>query len=165
MTENAQTTIDWNNLDALPDQEIAALVEAARSVLQWSAEEEGIEVDSELPASARTSLLQAELAERGIDNSASAAEGIVEQEDSREIGIALLQQIAREPALALRVEEVYRERKRLLVVGAGVIAAAALLILVLKLKKVKIGNSEIDFETLSDGALKSVFGFLGKPGL
>ena len=153
--------IDWNNLNDLSDQALAAVVESAIFVLKQS-DTPGAPSPTEMPAGPMTKALEQLLAERGADTSA-AGRVVKQNELSRPVAVALLSSIATDPALAQEVERVWRERGGLLVVGTGAILAAALLFLVLKLKKVKAnkGGVEVDFDKLSTRALAGVFKFLG----
>lgn len=153
--------LDWNKLNYLSDQGLAALVESAIFVLKQS---DTLDAPSptEMPAGPMTKALEQLLSERGMDTSA-AGRVVKQTELSRPVAVGLLSAIATEPALAQEVERVWRERGGLLVVGTGAVLAAALLFLVLKLKKVKTTRSgvEVDFDKLSTGALSNIFKFLG----
>ena len=156
------TPLDWNNLDALSDAQLAALVDAAIFVLEGSGEGGGAVAVGQMPASVLTKALAASIDERGLDG--KAAEMIVRQPQlSRPVATLLLQQLASEPAIAAEIEQAWRERGGMLFVGAASILAAALLLLVLKLKKVEFGKGQFiaDFRDLSNGALGTVFKFIG----
>lgn len=152
--------LDWGKLNDLSDQALAALVESAIFVLRQS-DAPGAPSPVEMPAGPMTKALEQLLSERGVETSA-AGRVVKESALSRPVAVALLSTIATEPALAEEVERVWRERGGMLVVGTGVILSAALLFLVLKLKKIKANKKdgvEINFDKLSDSALKSVVKF------
>lgn len=154
--------LDWSKLNDLSDQALAALVESAIFVLKQS-DAPGAPSPVEMPAGPMTKALEQLFSERGVETSA-AGRVVKQSELSRPVAVALLSAIGTEPALAQEVERVWRERGGMLVVGTGVILSAALLFLVLKLKKFKASKKdgvEVDFDKLSDSALKGVFKFLG----
>jgi hypothetical protein len=160
---NPEKADPWENLEDLPDAELAALAQAAVSVLQWNAEGD-IEDVEDMPPGALERELEDELAGHGVEDSGEAARKVVRDEEmARPVAVALLWQIAEQPELRARVDEVYRKRKDMLVVGTGVILAGAFLLLAMKLKKVKIGKegAEVEFEPIKEGALARVLAFLG----
>lgn len=154
----------WNRLDALSDGDLAAVVESTIFVLKQGVEG-GDPSPTEMPPGPMVQALEQLLAERGLDT--GAAGRIVKQPTlSRPVAIALLQEIGREPTLAQEIENVWRERRGMLVVEPASILAAALLLLVLKVKKVKVSKKEgvtVDFTKISTGALGKVFEFAGGP--
>jgi len=154
----ARVPLDWNDLEALTDAQLSALVDSALFVLGLSAES-----DAALPADMPAGPLARALENQGLD--AETASRLARDDAlSRPVAIAVLRQLAAEPALAEAVERAWRERSGLLVVDAGVILGAALLLLVLKLRKVKVHPKEgveVELDNVSATALGSVFKFLG----
>jgi hypothetical protein len=153
---NEENTSVWTRLESLSDSELRALVEASIDVLQQdgaaSVEDDMLELS---PSGLRRQLRSA-LVENGVEADERAAEQVLERtEMSRPVALALLEEIAREPALAQEIEAAYRAREGMMVEPATLFAGA-LLVLALKLKRVKVGDVDVSFYPMKERALTAV---------
>jgi hypothetical protein len=160
----SRSTIDWNKLDDLPDNQLRLLLASAMSVLQRIADEEDtalVEEVAVVPPAPLTQELQALLIESGVKVNPAQAEQLT---DSRLAMLLALKQIARQPELVRRVEGTFQERRRMLFVDPGTILAGAVLILVIKLKRVRAdrGGVDIEFRDLKSDMLGAIRKFLGQ---
>jgi hypothetical protein len=151
----------------LSDKQLAALVDAAISVLQESGDASQADDSpiSQLPPSAMTKQLAQLLDTHGAPNAQEAAARISKDKTvAREVSLLMLKQIATEPELAAKVEAIYRQGEKMLFIDGGLIMAAAFLILALKVKKIDLSKGKLEFDKLSDKVVASVFGFLSGGG-
>jgi len=151
----------WGDLNSLADEELQLLTAAAMHVLETGGDG-GARDASRMPEQALTREVREALAAEGIDTDTGDAERIVTDEAvSRPVAIALLSELATEPELKSEIERAYEARRDMMVVDGGLILGGALLLLVLKLKRVKIGDNEVEFYEAKEGALAQIRGFLG----
>jgi hypothetical protein len=151
--------LDWSRLDELSDPQLAALVQSAIFVLK---QHEASDSPADMPPGPMTKALAPLFAEEGVDP--SAAEQVVKRKElSRPIALALLGLIGADPVLAKEIEQVWRERSGMLIIGTAAILAVSLLLLVLKLKKVRAGRDglEIDFDRVATGSIGAVAKIVG----
>ena len=158
-----ETTSVWDRLDSLSEQELDALLVAAASVLAEDDQEAQQAVV--MPPGPAARELRSELEGAGVEVADGAAEGLVEDEGrSREVALATLRELAKQPELAAEIGQAYQERSRMMAFDFGLITGPVLLLLVLKLKRVKIKKGEgldVEFyEAKGDvlGAVRTFFG-------
>ncbi|MGQ0569516.1 MAG: hypothetical protein ACT4P5_08315 [Armatimonadota bacterium] len=154
----------WDHVDGLTDHELNALVAAAVSVISEGAEDPTALELAGLPLGPASREIQALLGEAGLEIDQVTAERIIREEGiSRPLAISLLKEISNQPTLAAEIEAAYRQRQKLMIVDAGLVAAGALLLLVLKLKRVRVGKdaAEVEFYEAKGGALQAIRHFLG----
>jgi hypothetical protein len=153
--------LDWNALEQIPDEDLAVLVAAAIDVVKEHSEDSAVDVEVDaLPASVlRTELVQGlELDEETVDRMIDGGDA------SRAVGLALLREIGDQPELRAEIEQAYEDRKQMMIVEVGLIAAAALLVLVMKVKKIKVVKGEgvtVDFDPFRPEMVKGVKSLLG----
>ena len=153
----------WERLDSLSHQELDALLAAAASVLVE--DDEQAQQSATMPPGPAARELRSELEGAGIEVADGATEGLVADEArSREVALATLRELAKQPELAAEIEQAYRERSGMMVFDLGLITGPVLLLLVLKLKHVKIKKGEgldIEFYEAKGDVLGAVGKFFG----
>jgi hypothetical protein len=154
---NEERPTVWTRLESLSDTELRALVEASIEVLQQDGAASVEDDVLELPPGALRRELRSALIENGVEADEHAAEEVLQRtEMSRPVALALLGEIAREPALAQEIEAAYRARQGMMVVDPATLLAGALLVLALKLKRVKVGDVDVSFYPMKERALTAV---------
>src|SRR5207237_2723867 len=86
---------------------------------------------------------------------------VVDSTTTRSVAIALLRECIAKPELAEEIEAAYQSRRDMMVLDAGVVLAGALLLLVLKVKRIKVRDTEIEFYDVKENALRQIRSFLG----
>lgn len=132
--------LEWTELQALDDFDLALVVQAAVDVLRDHDGQVG-----------RVEEMPPRVLRREASSSLGVDEGAVDRATidarrSRAVALSLLADLAREPTLAAEIESAYDVRKRMMFVDPGTIAAFALLLLVLKLRRIRIGKGQTDIE-------------------
>ena len=164
MSDTNETPV-WERLDALSDSELNALVAAAASVLAENAEGDEAEETLSMPPGPAARELRSLLDGAGVPVDEAEAERLVTDEAaSREVALAVLRELGKEPEVAAEIEEAWRARRGMMVVEGGVLIGAALLLLVMKLKRVSVKRegAEVEFYEAKGGVLAAIKGFLGR---
>lgn len=113
-----------------------------------------------LPHNAAITATRAALAQEGVDIGEAEASGVLSDvELSRSIALSLLRAVETSP-LKDEVESVYQRMRDMMVLDAGLLLGGAVLILVLKLKRIKIGDSEVEFYDAKADILNAIRSFL-----
>ena len=145
----------------LDDAELRLLLQAARSVLAESADDEAeaAELVERPPAEAAADVGVA------LGRSGDVDRLVDDPEADRALALALVGEICAIPALRDEVGEAYAARKGMMVVDPGSMLAVSLLLLVLKLRRVRVGRDgvEVQLDPVRNGALKLVGNLLGPP--
>lgn len=150
----------WERLDSLNDDELAYLTNAALAVIVDHCPP-GVEDPAKLPHGAAVDQTLTALAEEGIDVDDFAAATIVSDADlNRSIALSLLRDV-RESPLKDEIESVYQRMRDMMILDAGLLLGGAVLILVLKLKRIKIGDNEVEFYEAKSDILQAIRSFLG----
>jgi hypothetical protein len=151
----------WTDLEALDDQQLQQLTAAAVHVLQTGGDHDTAHA-AEMPSRVLIRELQAALNEEDVPTATEDAGRLVtDQVASRPVAIALLRELAKNPELAAEIERAYEARRDMMVIDAGLLLGGALLLLVLKLKRIRVGDKEVEFYEAKAGALAQVRTFLG----
>jgi hypothetical protein len=159
MTHMQEPSI-WERLDSLSDEELAYLTSAAMAVLAEHADPQ-LEDPTKLPHNLLIAETRAALAPEGIDVGESDAAEVVSDADlTRSMELSLLRNVERSP-LKDEVGDVYERLHNMMVLDGGLLLGGAVLILVLKLKRIKIGDSEIEFYDVKADLLNAIRSFLG----
>jgi hypothetical protein len=147
MTEAPDEPNVWERLDDLSDHELEGLVAAAISVLEEGADDPSLQNVADMPPGPTASELRSLLGGAGVEAEQAELEQLVTDEaTARELALATLRELGREPQLAAAIEEAWRARSGMMIVDAGFVIAGALLLLVMKLKRVQVGKGEVDVE-------------------
>jgi hypothetical protein len=161
MSDPNETSV-WERLETLSDGELNALVAAAASVL---ADDDEAAETLAMPPGPAARELRVLLDGEGVPvNEAEADRLVTDEGASREVELAVLGGLGKEPALAAEIEEAWRAHKGMMVVEGGVLVGAALLLFVMKLKKISVNRdgSEVEFFEAKSGGLAAIKGFLGR---
>jgi hypothetical protein len=159
MTEMNNHSV-WERLDDISEDELAYLTNAALAVIadHSSTDIEGL---TKLPHNATVDQARSALAEEGIDVDESGAATIVSDPQlDRSMALSLLR-ATRESPLRDEIERVYRQMRDMMILDAGLLLGGAVLILVLKLKRIKIGDNEVEFYEAKSEVLEAIRTFLG----
>lgn len=138
-TEQAGRATVWEHLDELSDAQLRHLSEAAISVLWEQTPDPVVQSPALLPPTVLTSQLGEALQDHSLAERMTSDERLL-----RTAGLAVLAQLAAEPALAAEIDAAYRARQELMIVDGGVLIGGALLLAVFKLKRIKIGKDGVE---------------------
>ena len=151
-------------LDTLSDQELSVVIAAAADVLAEGGDDPTARDAIAMPPGPAAAELRLQLAAAGLDVDDATADGLVTDEaTSREVALATLRELAKEPELAAEIEDAWRARSGMMVIDGGVLIASALLLLVMKLKHVKVkgGDVDVEFYEAKSGVLAAVRKLVG----
>lgn len=163
MTEQRSAEELWNQLDALSDDELSMLVEAAKHVIADSSDAEEAPGYLAMPVSRVGEAIAGSLQDDGTATEPDDVTAVLRDDgQARHIAVQTLRAIGDEPALAEQVAAAYRARREMMAVDAGLVAAGALLLLVLKLKRIKVGGVDISFYEARASALEQLRTLLGR---
>lgn len=156
------TPSPWDRLESMDQPELNTLLESTVAVLH-QAEGDGRGEIFELPPRILREELRAALTGAGV----TVDEGTVEtlmgsQATPVPLAVALLEQVASQPALAEEVERTFRARSGMMAIDPDTLMAGSLLVLILKLKRIKIGNVDVSFYDMQQGTLTAVRKFIGQ---
>ena len=151
----------WERLDQLDDAELNDLVEAAVAVITEAAGDPDATSLAELPARRLGAEITVELQSSGVvANTDDVGRLLRDERSARPLVLSMLRSL---PAGRLRdeVEAAYAAKRKMMIVDAGLLTGAALLLLVMKLKRIKIGSSEISFYEAKSETVDGVRQLLG----
>jgi hypothetical protein len=157
------SAVPWGKLGDLTDTEYQALSDSALSVLR---EEAGpvLAADAELSPRQLRQQLAVALAAEDIPAGEQVIDEIVTGDQlSRQVSLAIIEQVAADTALRAEIERVYLARRQMMVLDGGVLTGAALLLLIAKLKRARVqkGKLDVEFFKASGSALDLIRRLIG----
>jgi hypothetical protein len=160
MNERESSSI-WERLDALDDDELAQLTTAAIMVVGEHGNVGEAAEATRLPRDTLAAQTREVLESEGVALDEGQAVEIVSSTDlSRELSLSFLQAV-RDSPVRDEVAQVHQRLRDMMIVDAGLLLAGAVVLLVLKLKRVKVGENEIEFFEVKSDVLKAIKSFLG----
>jgi hypothetical protein len=163
MTDEERKAPVWERLDSLSDHELNALISAAANVLTEGADPSAQDAVG-MPPGPAARAIRSELEGVGVEIDDAEAERFVSDDAvSREVALATLRELAKDPELASEIEDAWRARGGMMIIDAGILSGGALLLLVMKLKHVKVkkGEADVEFYEVKSGVLGAIRRFLG----
>ncbi len=164
MSDEVREASVWERLDSLSDHELNALISAAASVLTEGADDPSAQDAVAMPPGPAARAIRSELEGAGVQIDDADAERFVSDDAvSRDVALATLRELAKEPELASEIEDAWRARGGMMIMDAGILSGGALLLLVMKLKHVKVkkGEADVEFYEVKSGVLGAIRHFLG----